>query len=109
MRPLLLLAACAVSLAQPSGVPDPVSDPLNRAYSAVKAADYDSAVGQFLQAIDLAPQRPSIRKDLAYTYLKTGENDLAREQFHQAMLLDPKDLSVAMEYAFLCFEAHGTP
>lgn len=107
MRALLLLAACTVSLAQPSGAPaDPSSEPLNQAYTALKALDYDSAVSHFLQAIDLAPQRAPIRKDLAYTYLKTGENDLARDQFHEAMLLDPKDLPVAMEYAFLCYESH---
>jgi Tfp pilus assembly protein PilF len=107
MRPLLLLVACAVSFAQPSGVPnDPASEPLNRAYAALQSRDYDTAVSHFLQAIDLAPQRAPIRKDLAYAYLKIGDNDLAREQFHQAMLLDPKDLPVAMEYAFLCFESH---
>jgi Tfp pilus assembly protein PilF len=112
MRALLLLAACAVSLAQPPAVPndhDPASEPLNHAYSALKSRDYETAVSQFLQAVDLAPQRPSIRKDLAYTYLKIGQNDLAREQFQEAMLLDPKDLPVAMEYAFLCFEARGVP
>ncbi|MGO9256836.1 MAG: tetratricopeptide repeat protein [Bryobacteraceae bacterium] len=98
MRALLLLAACTVLLAQPS-------DPLARAYAALQSRDYDTAVSQFLQAIDLAPQRAAIRKDLAYTYLKIGENDLAREQFQEAMLLDPKDLPVAMEYAFLCFES----
>ncbi len=107
MRPLLLLAACAVSLAQPSGVPnDPASDTLNQAYAALQSRDYDTAVTHFLQAIDLAPQRASIRKDLAYAYLKIGENDRARDQFQHAMLLDPKDLPVAMEYAFLCYESH---
>ncbi len=107
MRALLLLAACVVSLAQPSRVPnDPASEPLNRAYAALQSRDYSDAVSHFLQAIDLAPQRASIRKDLAYAYLKIGDNDLASEQFHQAMLLDPNDLPVAMEYAFLCFESH---
>jgi Tfp pilus assembly protein PilF len=106
MRAFLLLTVCAVSLAQPSPTPvGPAAEPLNRAYAALKVREYDSAIGAFLQAIDLDKKRASIRKDLAYTYLKTGENDLAREQFHQAMALDPKDLPVAMEYAFLCYES----
>jgi len=106
MRAVLLLAACAVALAQPSGAPSgPAAEPLNRAYAALKAKDYEAAISGFLEAVKLTPQRPAIRKDLAYTYLKVGENDLAREQFHQAMLQDPKDLAVAMEYAFLCNES----
>ena len=51
------------------------------------------------------PNAPAIRKDLAYTYLKIGENDLARDQFREAMRLDPADTQVALEYAFLCYEA----
>jgi Tfp pilus assembly protein PilF len=66
--------------------------------------DYDAAIASFLKGIEAAPQRASIRKDLAYTYLKVGENILAREQFHQAMAIDPADTQVAMEYAFLCYE-----
>jgi len=107
MRALLLLAACTVSLAQPSRAPaDPALEPLNQAYVALESRDYDIAVSHFLEAIDLAPKRASIRKDLAYTYLKIGRDESAREQFEQAMQLDPKDLPVAMEYAFLCYESH---
>ena len=61
-------------------------------------------IADFLKAIEAAPQRASIRKDLAYTYLKIGENILARDQFHEAMTIDPADTQVAMEYAFLCYE-----
>lgn len=106
MRLFLLLAGCAVSLAQPPGSADPSLEPLNRAYAALKAQNYEAAIGDFLQAVDLAPQRAAIRKDLAYTYLKIGDNSSARDQFQQAMLLDSADLPVAMEYAFLCFESH---
>lgn len=37
--------------------------------------------------------------------LKTGDTDAAREQFGEAMRIDPADDHVALEYAFLCFEA----
>ena len=54
----------------------------------------------------LAPGRADIRKNLAYTLLKTGDSERAREQFGEAMRLEPADFHVALEYAFLCFEAH---
>jgi tetratricopeptide (TPR) repeat protein len=58
----------------------------------------------FRKAIDLAPERAAIRKDLGYTYIKVGENELAREQFRAAMEIDPADSQVAMEFAFLAYE-----
>jgi len=102
MRAAILVAACALAAAQ---APNPAYDLLARAYAALQAHDYDAAVAGFVRAIELAPQRASIRKDLAYTYLKIGENDLARDQFHEAMTLDAADAQVAMEYAFLCYES----
>jgi Tfp pilus assembly protein PilF len=90
-----------LALAQP---PDPAYPPLTRAYEALKTRDYDTAIANFLKGIEAAPERASIRKDLAYTYLKVGENILARDQFHEAMTIDPKDTQVAMEFAFLCYE-----
>ena len=83
---------------------DPAYEPLSRAYAALKAHDYDAAAAGFARAIELAPKRASIRKDLAYAYLKIGENDLARDQFREAMAIDASDTQVAMEYAFLCYE-----
>ena len=77
---------------------------LFRAYEALRAKDYDTAIAAFLKGIEAAPERASVRKDLAYTYLKIGENELAREQFREAMRLEPNDAQVAMEYAFLCYE-----
>jgi Tfp pilus assembly protein PilF len=94
------LAAC-LAAGQP---PDPAYEPLNKAYEALRARNYDDAIALFLKAIEAAPARPAIRKDLAYTYLKIGENTAARDQFREAMLLDPKDFHVALEYAFLCNE-----
>ncbi len=96
------MAACALAAAQ---APDPAYEPLARAYAALRAHDYDAAVAGFSRAIELAPQRASIHKDLAYTYLKIGENDLARDQFHAAMTMDAADVQAAMEYAFLCNES----
>jgi tetratricopeptide (TPR) repeat protein len=95
--PLLLLPFCL--FAQPEFAA------LTRAYDALRIKSYDAAVAAFQEAIAAAPARPDIRKDLAYAYLKIGENDAAREQFGKAMELDPKDESVALEFAFLSFEA----
>ena len=101
MRLWIFLFAASLACAQ---TPDPAYEPLNKAYEALRARDYDKAVALFLKAIQAAPSRPAIHKDLAYTYLKIGENTAARDQFREAMLLDPKDLHVALEYAFLCYE-----
>src|SRR5688572_13706711 len=101
MRVAVLFAACTIVSAQ---TPDPAYETLSRAFESLRARDYDTAIPLFLKAIEAAPARPSIRKDLAYTYLKIGENDLARAQFGEAMRLDPTDTQVAMEYAFLSYE-----
>ncbi len=67
--------------------------------------DYDTAISFFEKAAALSPNRADIRKNLAYTLLKTGDSEAARRQFGEAMLLEPSDLHLALEYAFLCFEA----
>jgi len=97
----LLLSAAGWAVPQPS---DPAYQPLEHAYQALRDKYYDQAVAGFRQAIALAPERASIRKDLAYTLLKAGENEAAREQFGEAMRLDPTDRHAALEYAFLCYE-----
>jgi len=101
MRGVVLLVAGSLALAQG---PDPAYEPLSRAYEALQARDYDTAIANFLKGVELAPGRGAIRKDLGYAYLKIGENELAREQFREAMRLEPADVQVAMEYAFLCYE-----
>jgi tetratricopeptide (TPR) repeat protein len=78
---------------------------LSQAYSALRAKAYDGAIEAFQKALEAAPKRVDIRKDLAYTYLKVGEPAAAREQFRLAMGLDAADVSVALEYAFLSYEA----
>lgn len=95
------LLACKLTLADG---PDPARPPLEQAYQALRAGEYEQAVAHFLRAIDAAPDRPAVRKDLAYTYLKIGENEAARDQFAEAMRLDPSDFHAALEYAFLCYE-----
>jgi tetratricopeptide (TPR) repeat protein len=97
----LLAAACCPLMAQNS---DPAYGPLDRAYKALREKAYDAAIAGFQRAIEAAPGRVSIRKDLAYTYLKVGEPEAARDQFGEAMRMDPADFHVALEYAFLCFE-----
>jgi len=76
-----------------------------KAFDSLRLHDYDTAISFFQKAAALAPDRADIRKNLAYTLLKTGENESAREQFGEAMVLEPSDLHLALEYAFLCFEA----
>jgi tetratricopeptide (TPR) repeat protein len=101
-RITLVLALTSALLAAQAA--DPAYQPLERAYQALRDKNYDQAVAGFQQAIALAPERASIRKDLAYTLLKVGENEAARDQFGEAMRIDPTDLHAALEYAFLCFE-----
>ena len=101
MRAVVLLVVSALARAQ---APDPAYEPLARAYEALRARDYDAAIRSFLQAIEAAPNRASVRKDLAYAYLKVGENEQARELFREALRLEPGDTQTALEYAFLCNE-----
>jgi Tfp pilus assembly protein PilF len=100
-RLILLLATAAIAHSQTA---DPAYPLLEKAYEALRAKDYDRAIAAFQQAVELAADRVSIRKDLAYTLLKTGETEAARDQFAEAMRLDPGDEHVALEYAFLCYE-----
>lgn len=101
MRDAILLIVGGLLGAQ---APDPAYEPLARAYDALGRRDYDTAVTAFLKGIEAAPDRASIRKDLAYTYLKIGETERAREQFQQALRLAPDDTQLALDYAFLCYE-----
>ena len=101
MRSLVLFLTCLVARAQIPGVAD---ESLTRAYEALRARDYETAIAGFLRGLETEPARAAARKDLAYTYLKIGENELAREEFRRVMRLDPTDTQAALEYAFLCFE-----
>lgn len=100
-RGLWLVLAAGLACGQS---PDPAYPWLEKAYAALRAADYDRAIESFRRAIELAPSRPALRKDLAYVYLKIGENEAALEQFAEATRLDPDDHHAALEYAFLCHE-----
>ena len=94
----------ALGMAASGQAPDPAYEPLNHAYEALRSRAYEGAISYFQKAIDLAPQRAAIRKDLGYTLLKVGENELARDQFRRAMEIDPADTQVALEFAFLAYE-----
>jgi tetratricopeptide (TPR) repeat protein len=99
--PILFVVATVLVSAQPR---DAAFQTLDRAYTALRARDYDVAVPAFLAAIQTVPGRADIRKDLAYTLLKIGEPALARDQFREAMRLNQADTAAALEYAFLCYE-----
>jgi Tfp pilus assembly protein PilF len=104
-KPLLgLILIGLVALGQAT---DPAYAPLDQAYAALRAKNYEEAIHGFEQAAKLDPARASIRKDWAYTLLKIGETEAARDQFAEAMHLvgdAPADDQVALEYAFLCYE-----
>ncbi|HEY6342143.1 MAG TPA: tetratricopeptide repeat protein [Bryobacteraceae bacterium] len=100
-----VLAAVAAAQAPRDADPgDPALAPLTRAYEALRTKDYDAAIEGFRQALDLAPDRPAVREDLAYTLLKAGETAAARDQFAEALRLDGANDQIALEYAFLCYE-----
>ena len=80
------------------------AEPLADAYSALRENDYHRAIRGFEEAIRVAPDRSSIRKDLAYTLIKVGETEAARDEFAEAVRLDPGDDQAALEYAFLCYQ-----
>jgi tetratricopeptide (TPR) repeat protein len=101
MRAAIVLIIGGWAVAQ---APDPAYEPLARAYDALARRDYDTAISAFLKGIEAAPDRASIRKDLAYTYLKIGENERARVQLRDALRLTPDDSHLALEYAFLSYE-----
>ena len=98
-------STCIIAKALGAGTRSyPAYAPLSKAYEFLRNRDYDKAIAFFEKAIEAAPARPSIRKDLAYTLLKVGESEAARDQFGEAMRLDHNDIHVALEYAFLCYE-----
>ena len=100
---VLALLQTAAPAQNPAG--DAAYASLTRAFDALRSRDYDLAILSFRNAAALSPRRADIRKNLAYTLMKTGETDAARDEFGEAMRLDPADFHVALEYAFLCFEA----
>src|SRR2546427_3798234 len=105
MRLSLLPVVSMLVYAQGSGVvSDPAYGPLSQAYQLLQTKQYDEAIQFFSRAIEAAPSRTAIRKDLAYSYLKVGENEAARDQFAAAMRIAPADFHVALEFAFLCHE-----
>ena len=91
----------------PSPAGDPAYAPLTQAFDALRLRDYDAAILYFRRAAALSPQVASIRKNLAYTLLQTGDNDHARDELGEAMRIDPADYPVALDYAFLCYEARA--
>jgi tetratricopeptide (TPR) repeat protein len=76
----------------------------DRAYTALRARDYEQAICLFREAIASSPGKIGITKDLGYTLLKIGETEAAREVFASALRLVPDDAHLAREYAFLAYE-----
>jgi tetratricopeptide (TPR) repeat protein len=100
-RGLWLVLAAGLACGQSADPPHPW---LEKAYAALRAADYEQAIACFRRAIEADPGKVAIRKDLAYALLKIGENEAAREEFAEVVRLAPEDHHAALEYAFLCYE-----
>ena len=77
---------------------------LNRAYESMRAKDYQGAIHHLREAVEAAPARTAIRKELAYVYLKIGETEWGREVFKQVVALDRSDERAALELSFLDHE-----
>lgn len=101
-----LFVVCMLLVPAMAQVADPAWSVLDRGYAALRAADYETAVAAFREAIKLAPERVAIHKDLGYTLLKIGETEAARDTFAEAMRLAPGDDHLALEYAFLAYETN---
>lgn len=77
---------------------------LDRAYTALRAKEYDQAIRLFREGLSAEPGHVAARKDLGYTLLKTGETEAARDEFAEVMRRDPSDTHVALEFAYLAYE-----
>lgn len=76
----------------------------DRAYTALRAGEYDRAIAEFREALRAEPERTAWRKDLAYTLLKVGEREEARDELALVLKEAPGEDRTALEYAFLCYE-----
>src|SRR5438128_1221287 len=105
----VVACALAVAMGQPPVRQPPPPLPadaqlyrvLTDAYAARRVDDYDRAVIGFARALELAPARSDVRKDLAYTYFRVGDNERARRQFAEVVRRDSADVWAALELAFL--------
>ena len=97
-RAVLLLALSSLSAAQHQ---DPAYDPLDKAYQAIRAAEYIEAVDHLKQAAEIAPRRASIRKQLGYVYLRLNDVEAARRMFEETLSLDPSDHHTALQLGFV--------
>lgn len=101
-----LSVVCMLFLPALAETADPAWSILDRAYAALRTADYEAAAAGFREALKLAPERVAVHKDLGYTLLKIGETEAACDTFAEAMRLDPADDHLALEYAFLAYETN---
>ena len=104
-RVVLLLALSSLSAAQQQ---DPAYDPLEKAYQAIRAAEYSEAVDHLKQAAEIAPRRASIRKQLGYVYLRLNDVEAARRMFDETLSLDPTDHHTALQLGFVYQKAGET-
>ncbi len=102
--PISAAICLSVALAAPGHAQVSPDSQFNRAYQALAAKDYDTAISAFRKGLSLQPANAKAHKDLAYTLLKTGDNAEARDEFAQALKLDEHDDTAALEFAFLAYE-----
>lgn len=75
-----------------------------RAYDALRARDYDTAIRGFEEAFRYRRDSAPLAQELGYAYLKIGETERAREWFERVTELAPGDENARLELAFLSYE-----
>ncbi len=68
--------------------------------------EWKKATGEFLWALDYAPQNASIIHSLAFSYAASGDFAHAQEQYEKAFAADPANAYSHADFAFLLAE-HG--
>jgi tetratricopeptide (TPR) repeat protein len=68
----------------------------------MERGDYDGAVIELNQAVELDPEFARNHSNLAYAYLQTGRNDKYWYHCRQAVLCPYKDAAGAINFAELC-------
>jgi type IV pilus assembly protein PilF len=59
---------------------------------------WKEAVYRWEKAVELDPQNPSARNNLAVAYEQSGEFDLANEEYERALELNPDSLYIRQNY-----------
>ena len=87
---LATLSACARPLALRT---------LKAGVSAALADDWDAAVRQWTEAVQMEPRSAAAHNNLAVACEKRGDWEAARKEYEEAVRLAPDDLAIRTNYA----------